>query len=430
MIQTQFINYIIETKDTSLITLNNLNVKYFSDYGTEWKFIENHIRDYGCPPDKETFINVFPDFEIINVKEPPSYLITELCKDYQTRQLASAFTDVRKELMSGNTEAAVNIYKKIEETLTTGVAIRSIDLIHDTSRFNVYEEKTKNYDKFYVSTGFEELDNILGGWDRTEDLATIIARSGQGKTWVLIKCAEAAAKRGLTVGLYSGEMSEDKVGYRFDTLAGHISNRGLTHGNASVFSEYKDYLKSLPEKYKGTIKVLTPASINGPAGVRALRAFIEKDKLDILMVDQHSLLEDDRGATNPVEKAANISKDLKNLQVLKKIPIIAVSQMNRTKNEDNSELIDLAQISQSDRIGQDSTVVIGVTRDKKDESLFRLQVVKARDGGSKKPLSYIVDLDTGTFIFVPEENIETKSSKDEEPSSDECIESYYGEDNS
>ena len=53
--------------------------------------------------------------------------------------------------------------------------------------------------------------------------------------------------------------------------------------------------------------------INGPAGVSALRAFIEKEKLDILFVDQHSLLEDDRKAKNPVDKAANISRDLKNL---------------------------------------------------------------------------------------------------------------------
>ena len=41
-------------------------------------------------------------------------------------------------------------------------------------------------------------------------------------------------------------------------------------------------------------------------------------------MDQHSLLEDDKKGRTPVDRAANISKDLKNLQVMKKIPIIAV----------------------------------------------------------------------------------------------------------
>jgi len=107
--------------------------------------------------------------------------------------------------------------------------------------------------------------------------------------------------------------------------------------------------------YKGTIKVLTPANINGPVGVTALRAFIEKEHLDMLCIDQHSLLDDDRKAKNPVEKAANISKDLKNLQVLKRIPIISVCQQNRSSTEEG---VDTTHIAQSDRIGQDSTVVL------------------------------------------------------------------------
>ena len=154
---------------------------------------------------------------------------------------------------------------------------------------------------------------------RQEELATIAARTNQGKSWLLLKCAIAAAEQGLNVGIYSGEMSENKVGYRVDTLISHISNGKMIHGDASIQVDYKRYLESLKGRMKGTIRVLTPAMINGAAGVTALRAFIEKDKLDMLCVDQHSLLEDDKGAKNPTERAANISRDLKNLQVMKKI---------------------------------------------------------------------------------------------------------------
>lgn len=410
MIQTQIINYFLNSKDTSLITLNNLNKNYFSEYGAEWTYLENHLREYGNIPDKETFLNMFPDFELMNVSETPAYLISELFKDYQTRQLATSFNKVREDLMNGNLEKAIETYKHINDNLSAGISLQCVDLITDTSRFDAYVERTKDFGKYYISTGFPELDDIIGGWDREEELATIIARTNQGKSWILIKCAEAAVKQGLTVGLYSGEMSERKVGYRFDTLAGHVSNGALTHGNESVMKEYKQYINFLPSRYTGSLKVLTPAMINGPAGVNALRAFIEKEHLDILMIDQHSLLEDDRGAKNPVEKAANISKDLKNLQVLKRIPFISVCQMNRNKNEDAPDVIDSTQIAQSDRIGQDSTCIIGISRDKKDNSLMRMHLVKSRDSENGKVLSYIVDFNKGDFTFVPEEEKEDIAS--------------------
>ena len=157
------------------------------------------------------------------------------------------------------------------------------------------------------------------------------------------------------------------------------------------------YIDSLKEKYSGCLKVLTPAMINGPAGVTALRAFIEKENLDILLIDQHSLLEDDRRARNPVEKAANISRDLKNLQVLKKIPIIAVSQQNRASTENGTST---ANIAQSDRISQDSTILIFLEQ---KDGVLTLNLVKARDSVNNKKIHYACDLDKGILQFMPEE---------------------------
>ena len=222
----------------------------------------------------------------------------------------------------------------------------------------------------------------------------------------------AAAEQGLNVGIYSGEMSERKVGYRIDTLLQHIPNGSLIHGSIDIKDDYKTYMENLPNRLKGSIKVLTPKMINGTAGVNALRAFIEKEHLDILFIDQHSLLEDDRGAKNPVERASNISKDLKNLQVLKRIPIIAVSQQNRTKNDDDSDNIDTTQVAQSDRIGQDATIIIGITRDKKDNSLLTLHIVKSRDSVVGNKITYKVDFNMGEFIYVPEGNEKIDSNED------------------
>lgn len=413
MIQNQCINYILKNHDSSFITTNNLTVEYFSDYRSEFNFILSHYDKYHQICDIETFLSAFPNFDVVNVTEPVSYLITTLIDDYNTRKIAETFKSIKNLLLANKTTEAVEVYKNLNDKLSKNVSISCVDLLHDTSRYTDYVERTQDFSKYYIKTGFKELDEVIGGWDRQEELATIIARSNIGKSWVLIKTAQAAVEQGLNVGIYSGEMSERKVGYRFDTLVSHVSNGSLTHGNIAIQADYKKYIDALPNMFSGSLKVLTPQMINGPAGVSSLRAFIEKENLDILFVDQHSLLEDDRGAKNPVERASNISRDLKNLQVMKKIPIISVSQMNRTKNDDDSDLIDLTQIAQADRIGQDSTVVIGLSRDKKDPNLMKLQLVKSRDSENGKVFSYFVDLNKGIFQYIQENGATTEEDKAE-----------------
>lgn len=397
MIQLQVLNRIINEQDSSILLLNNLNQEYFSDYPNEYNFIKNHLTQYGKIPDQVSFLNKFPDFTVLEVNEPTTYLVNELYSDYNTRFLAKTFNQVRKLLNEGKTEEAMRLYTTAADDMVKAVHLESVDILSDTSRYDDYVERCNDFAKYYVKTGFRELDQLIGGWDKFEELATIAARPGVGKSWVLIKVALAALEQGLRVGIYSGEMSERKVGYRFDTWASHISNSAIVKGRIDVQNDYKMYIDSLKDKYTGCLKVLTPAMINGPAGVTALRAFIEKENLDILLIDQHSLLEDDRKARNPVEKAANISRDLKNLQVLKKIPIIAVSQQNRASTENGTTT---ANIAQSDRISQDSTILIFLEQ---KDGVLTLNLVKARDSVNNKKIQYACDLDKGILQFMPEE---------------------------
>jgi hypothetical protein len=128
-----------------------------------------------------------------------------------------------------------------------------------------------------------------------------------------------------------------------------------------------------------------------------LEAVIEKENLDILFIDQHSLMEDQRRAKDPVTRAANISKDLKNLQTLKRLPIITVSQQNRNMVDENS-VIDVSHIAQADRIGQDSTVVVFLEQ---KNHVLTMHLAKSRDNGAGVKLKYAIDLDKGVFQFIP-----------------------------
>ena len=88
MIQLQVLNKILSTKDKTLITLNNLTDEFFEDYKNEFDYITNHIKKYGNVPDVETFLTVFPDFDVVNVSESDSYLLDALYDDRNKRLLA------------------------------------------------------------------------------------------------------------------------------------------------------------------------------------------------------------------------------------------------------------------------------------------------------------------------------------------------------
>lgn len=223
---------------------------------------------------------------------------------------------------------------------------------------------------------------------------------------MLTAIAGAAVKQGRNVLFYSGEMTADKIGYRVDTYLGNIDNRTITRGlrDTDIELRYSNYMDSLDKKGWGNLFVVTPNDIAGPPTVDALESMIETmvPKIDFVCIDQYSLLEDTSNAKAAHERVANISKAIKNLQVKYRIPIISVAQMNRSKNEDGSQ--DSSQIGLSDRIGQDATCILMLSRDGELGEILKLNIVKSRDGGDNRVLHYNVNFNSGVFNYIAENN--------------------------
>ena len=414
--QFQVLNKILQNKDYSFITLNNLTVDYFFNYKAEYEFIKTHYDMYHVVPDRLTFLNSFPNFTIQDVNEPDNYLVEQLYNDYNQSYLARRFNGIKKLLEADDTAGATQYFLDSVNNLRIGSALQCTDIMSDTSRYDRYLDMIANQSKYFISTGFPELDKIITGIDRRNENMVIAARTGVGKSMLLCAIAAAASKQGLCVGIYSGEMSTDKVAYRLDTLMGKIDNRKISRGDLFYKDHYRNYLDSLKCANYGPIKVITPNDIAGPATVDALQAFVEKEHLDILFVDQYSLLEDTSRARIAHEKVANISKAIKNLQVLKQIPIISVTQMNRTKNEDKSQ--DTSQIALSDRIGQDATVLLMLDKQDTEDPNFKgyykftINIVKSRDGGDGRKLDYLWDFNSGDYKYISNGNDGVTSEED------------------
>ncbi len=418
--QVQVLNKVLQTGDYPIISQNNLTADFFFDYRAEFNYIKAHYEKFNSVPDRLTFANAFTSFTIADVNEPISFLLQELRKDYNTAYLANNFNKVKKLVEEGNIDTAISLWKQSAQDFSDSAGITYTSLVTDANeRFDAYNEKLNNKEAYYMSTGLPELDKIIGGIDRKNEYMIISARTGVGKSWVLDKMATSAYKQGFRVMMYSGEMTAEKVGYRFDTLNGNIKNSALTRGYSDIKNDYENYIKVLPKMSKGDFIVVEPKNLNGPATIDALKSAAEIIKPDIVFIDQASLLEDTSGSKVMHERVANISKAIKNWQVLSGMPIILVAQMNRTKNEDGSK--DTTQIGLSDRLPQDATTLLMLDKapsttlfDNYGNAVMELaiDIVKARDGGDGRRLKYAIDFNTGSFKYLPSEKDSITSSEE------------------
>lgn len=410
MVELQALNYVLQKKDSSFFRNYNICDDEFQTYHKEYKYIKDFIDKYGVTPDITTFTETFKDFPVTDVVDSPEFLSDKLLLEGNSAISIKTIGRALQLFREGKQKEGIAEVQLAPSKLISSVKKKPVNITDDTSRYDHYVEKTNNLNAFFTKTGFEELDEYLnGGWDRNEDVITIVARPGVGKSWVGLKMGLGAAMQGLRVGIYSGEMSVDKVAYRIDTLLGHVPNRDITHGNIASQAEYKAYIEDLPKLIQAPIFILTPDMLGGRfATISDLWSFIETLKLDLLVIDQHSLLNDEKRGKDAWTRASNISMDIKNLQLKAKIPIIAISQQNRGKDDDDTKDLDVSRISQSDRIGQDSSIVFFVQQDY-NNNILTLTAAKVRDGDTGKKFKYAVDFNKGIFNYLPNGN-ENKSA--------------------
>ena len=415
MVSLQILNKIISTKDISIITDNNLTIDYFLEYEDEYSFIKEHFDNYKNVPDTETFINKFPDFELLEVNESDRYLVDAIREEYLYSKSVPVIKKAAELLKSDSNEASRYLQSELVN-LTPNYITPYVDIIHSNSRVEMFEDKSNNKDKWFIPTGFEELDDIIYGWQCGEEFVVIFARTGIGKSWVLVKTVQHAWEIGKNVGYVSPEMSADKIGYRFDTLNNHFSNMALVRGDKSKVSidEYRQYNEKLAE-HNNSILVSTPMDFNKQVTVGKLRTFVQANNLDMLAIDGITYMTDERykRGDNKTTSLTNISEDLMALSCELKIPILVVVQSNRGGTEKDTP--DLEDIRDSDGIAHNATKVISLNQ--KEEALV-MKIKKNRDGKVGDKLTYLWDIDLGEFTWMPGDcdsaTIERKEQKREE----------------
>lgn len=406
MIALQVLSKVILSKDNSFLDDNLLTVEYFVGYEHEYEFIVDHIREYGNVPDKATFLAKFPEIELVEVTESDKYLIDAIREEYLYYKSVPVVQHIAELLKSDSNAAAEYMVHAMQE-LEPNYRIGGTNIITQAEeRFAEFIDRRDNQDKWYFTTGFEELDGQIHGIQRKEEFFVIVARVNQGKSWVIEKICTHIWQIGFNVGYVSPEMGASSVGYRFDTLHKHFSNRDLMWGKKDLDEEnYKSYIDSLHENQNKFI-VATPLDFQKKITVSKLRNWVKQYKLDLIAVDGITYLSDERyrrGDTKTIS-LTNISEDLMALSIELGVPVIVVVQSNRGGvQEENAP--ELENIRDSDGIAHNASKVLSIRQLPKKEgglnNVLRMEIKKQRFGPVGGRLDYVWDIDKGDFQFIP-----------------------------
>ena len=177
MVVLQTLNKIIKTSNFDLVLNNNLSKEMFLNYEDEFEYIDNFYKEYGKVPDKETFLNQFPEFNLIEVTESDKYLIDKINEEYLYFKTVPVVQNVAEKLKTNSDEAVEYLLQEIPK-LTALQRTEGIDIIQNAEqRYNEYQEKLKGKDEQYITTGFEELDTIFKGFNRRRRISCIICKN-------------------------------------------------------------------------------------------------------------------------------------------------------------------------------------------------------------------------------------------------------------
>ena len=256
-----------------------------------------------------------------------------------------------------------------------------------------------------VSTGFEKLDFMTSGL-QPADLIIIAARPGLGKTSFCLNIASnAALNNGLSVGMFSLEMTKEQLMLRLFSIKSKVNFSNIRSGFIKK-DDLQLLVKAANEYSKSNIYIDdTPAQSVIEVRAKARRQMRERG-LDLVIVDYLQLMRGTGGRNETREREiAEISGSLKALAKELNIPVIGISQLSRQTETRSDRRPQLADLRESGAIEQDADLVMFIHRadvykknPEEKDGIAEIIIGKQRNGpvGSVK-LAFLENLGVPSF---------------------------------
>jgi replicative DNA helicase len=219
-----------------------------------------------------------------------------------------------------------------------------------------------------VPSGIASLDkNTLGFQPGT--LTVLAARPSVGKTAFALNIASAAATRyGKKVAFFSLEMPSDQLALRLLASEAKLDWRKITQGQLGRYEW--DKIAVHADRISQASIWLDDNFVLTPVELRSKCRKIQRDSgLDLVMIDYLQLMHapSDRASQSREQEIATISRSLKALANELKIPIVALSQLNRSVEKRKGEPPMLSDLRESGAIEQDADIVMFLHRQEEED---------------------------------------------------------------
>ena len=215
-----------------------------------------------------------------------------------------------------------------------------------------------------VSSGFGDLDRFTGGF-RPGQFIIIAARPAMGKTSLALNiAANAAVNLNKKVAIFSMDMAADEVIMRMFSSASEVKMDGMLRGYG-MNEEKLIRIMQASEVLSSKHIYIDDSGTNTPLDIRAKtrRLAAEIGGLDLVLIDYLQLMTLNREKDNRQQEISEISRALKILAKDMKIPVVALSQLNRAAESREDKRPKLADLRESGAIEQDADLVMFIYRD-------------------------------------------------------------------
>lgn len=237
-----------------------------------------------------------------------------------------------------------------------------------------------------LPTGFPDLDDMTSGLQRS-DLIIIAGRPSMGKTVLGVNIAEnVAITTKQPVLIFSMEMPGNSIAMRMISSLGSIEQHRLRTGRlhdddwprvgsaVNMLSEAPIFVDD------------TPSLMPNEVRARARRLTREQGQLGLIIIDYLQLMRVPGLSDNRVAEISEISRSLKALAKELEVPVVALSQLNRSLEQRADKRPVMSDLRESGAIEQDADLIAFIYRDEvyhpdtRDKGIAEIIIAKQRNG--------------------------------------------------
>jgi replicative DNA helicase len=300
-----------------------------------------------------------------------------VAKNAKVRKFQKVILEIQSETISAeNIDEVIEKLQADTYNFTVKAARRGLRATKDIA-MDWYTNLFKSQAQIRVDTGYTDLDRILKGmWGG--NLILLAARPAVGKSAFALNIGKHVAKQGKTVNVFSCEMEENELMERMVADESGVCMDDLIDSESLKDNQEKIALiaKGVDTVYKLPLNISDNSSIT----VSQIRAQCRMTKnLGLIIVDYLQLLQSSKKSENRNQEVGAISRELKNLANDLKVPVLALSQLNREAGKGTAQPT-MINLRDSGELEQNANKIMFIWDVDAERHIVAVSVAKNRRG--------------------------------------------------